>query len=228
MARIIYSALVQSINGSIQGTTFQRNAYGNTVKAKPSMVKPARFKQQNRKNTFSQASQAWKGLTQAQRDQWITYATTYPRPSRLNPNSYLNGFNYFVMANQFYRLYAIGGIIAAPTGAQGAVTSFNIELVRTGIFLQIEITDVTVGSNWNALIYLTRPLGDGQEAVQPTPIYMRQVVLFGISGGSVQNEYFEQFGILPNVGDWLGLRVVLQKSDNGQVLELPITQIQIT
>lgn len=219
---------MQSINGSIQGTTFQRNAYGNTVKAKPTMVKPARFKQQNRKNTFSQASQSWKGLTQAERDQWITYATTYPRPTRLNPNSYLNGFNYFLMANQFYRLHAPNGIIQSPSGAQGSVTVFLIEIVRTGGALEVNIIDQAVGANWVALIYLTRPLGDGQEAVQPTPIFMQAFGLFGISGGTVTNAYFEQFGIVAETGDWLGLRVVLQKADNGQVLEQPITQIQVT
>ena len=74
MARIIYSALVTQIKGSVGGTTFQSNAYGFTIKNKASVVKPRTMLQERSKKFFASATGAWRKLSQTNRDTWVSWA----------------------------------------------------------------------------------------------------------------------------------------------------------
>ena len=74
MARIIYSALVTAIRGSVGGTTFQQNQYGSTIKNKPKMIRPRSNQQEKRKIYMTAATQAWGNLTVNRRNAYNTYA----------------------------------------------------------------------------------------------------------------------------------------------------------
>src|SRR5690606_31037464 len=114
MARIKYTALVESIRGSIQGTTFQRNAYGYTVKGKPNMVNPNTNLQSASKRNMSGIAQAWSSLSDSDRNAWDTWAATNPVPSRLNPDANLTGFAQFTRWHNIRWLYAYGDVLANP------------------------------------------------------------------------------------------------------------------
>jgi len=96
MARIVYSALIDNIRGSVGGTTFQKNAYGYTVKHKPNMIKPWTSDQLARQIAFSRAVKAWKQASTQTRNNWDSWAVTNPQYSKHNPNAVLSGFACFV------------------------------------------------------------------------------------------------------------------------------------
>lgn len=222
MARIKYSALVTEIAGSMGGTTFQRNAYGFTIKNKPNMVKPNRARQIVRKVDFQANVKRWRELTQSNRDAWIAYATTYPVPSRLNPDSYLNGFNAFVRYHNYLSVYNRTAVLADPSGAQGAISDYAADVLNIDDELTWEPTATVSGSNWIGMVYLTNVQGAGQTFVKDTPIFMGYKTAPFSGSLDVTSKYLDTFGNLPPVGSFIGLKVVFLKLDTGQAIVIPV------
>jgi hypothetical protein len=227
MARIIYSALVESIRGSIQGTTFQRNAYGFTVKGKPNMVNPNTTRQNARKRTFSGASQAWRTLTDGERAAWDAYANAFPIPSRKNPDAYLSGLAAFTRWHGV-RWQENSVVLADPAGAQGTAVLDQVELILSGGDLFVSApNDITEGP-WRVFIYLSRPLQPTQAFIKS---WQRYIIAFDSESASdvdITTPYQTIFGTLPIVGDLVGVQVVFLNTTNGQILFGSPTVVTVT
>ena len=166
-------------------------------------------------------------MSQANRDAWAAYATAFPRPSRLNPASYLNGYNYYSAANNLRQLTNPGTFTDNPSGAQGTAT-FND--ILPGYFLGNFGVDLDVGStgiNWKYILALTSVVGDGQEYVQATP---KVIATGNLPVGGFLNlnaTYLAIFGALPPLNSWIGYEITMIKTDNGQIFEVPRDQAQV-
>lgn len=217
MARIIYSALVDHIAGSIQGTTFQRNAYGHTVKGKPNMVNPNTTRQNGRKRTFSNASQQWRGLSSANRSAWDAYANAFPIPSRKNPSAYLSGLAAFTRWHGV-RFQNNSVVLANPSGAQGTAVVSQQETVLSGGQLHVLLDITTTNGPWLAFVYLSRPLQATQSFLKSWQRYITAVTSASWADFDVSAAYTAIFGHLPVLGDFLGMQVVMLNTTNGQVL----------
>lgn len=229
MARIKYTALVESIAGSIQGTTFQRNAYGHTVKAKPAMVNPNRYNQQLRKSNFAEMARAWRELTEADRATWFARAEAYPIPTRLNPDSYLNGFDYFMKWHAIANSSAFSGILAdAGTGlATFALATPQLNLVGgTDLFMETIVTSDE--TDWQATVYATPPIPMGQEFIKFTPRWMAIGDPIAVGEVHFADQYEIQFGRLPVVGEWIGITLKFFRETVGQIVEYSPLQYQVS
>lgn len=217
MARIIYSALVDSIQGSIQGTTFQRNAYGHTVKGKPNMVNPNTPRQNARKRTFSAATQAWRNLTTGQRSAWDAYANAFPVPSRKNPSAYLSGLAAFTRwhAIMFQRNSTV---LTSPAGAQGTAVVNQQELVISAGVLHALLDISVTNGPWIAFVYLSRPLQPTQAFIKSWQRYTVSALIATWADFAISTEYIAIFGAIPALGNLVGMQVVMLNTTNGQVL----------
>jgi hypothetical protein len=214
MARIVYSALVQDIRGSIGGTTFQKNAYGYTVKKKPNIIKPNTPRQNRSKSYFGTCVRAWKELSDVNRQNWETYASTYPQYAKYNPSSQLSGFAVFVRQNVFC---LIGGlaILVNPSGAQivSVVLSYTVTLAA-GV-LTVHQTCSNQDEEWDILWFISRPLGTAQNFVGSKCKYLRLESSMDIDR-AVTSSYTSLFGALPAVGDRVAIDVITFNRLNGQ------------
>lgn len=221
MARIKYSALIDSINGSIGGTTFQRNRYGFTAKNKPVTVNPQRPLQVKRKTEMVSVAQLWGTLTEPQRAAWRTFADNNPRPTRLNPDAFLNGFNYFEAYHLLRWVISPGSLLVDPNGPVGSVTGFTADIFVTGGVMTWEPAADIVGSNWAALVYLTGQMKTGQLAVSSTPRFI-DVDFAPFAGAQVITApYLAIFGVLPTPLSFIGFRATCVKLDRAQWIEIP-------
>jgi hypothetical protein len=116
MARCTYGSIVTEINGSIGGTTFQKNNYGFTVKNKPNMVRPNSSDQQLIKQRISSVTQTWNQLTSSDHTVWETYANAYPQYSRHNSNAMLGGHAVYLKRQ-----------LMIPTGSGFGIDGPNLE-----------------------------------------------------------------------------------------------------
>lgn len=227
MARIIYSGLVDSIRGSIQGTTFQRNAYGYTIKGKPNMVNPNTSRQNRRKRTFSGASQAWRTLSDGERSAWDAYANAFPIPSRKNPSAYLSGLAAFTRWHGV-RWQNNSVVLADPAGAQGTADVASQELViSAGDLFVLQDISTTEGP-WLAFVYLSRPLSSTQSFLKS---WQRYIVALDDSQwpeANITAAYTSIFGSLPAVGQLVGFQTVMLNTTNGQVLFGPPAVVTVT
>ncbi len=99
MARVQFSPLITSISGTVNNSTFQRNAFGNTLRGKPlpiSKYSPAR---QRIKSAISYLTKHWVSMPQYKRDLFNSFTKTYNIKTRRNKNFTMSGFNYFIQSN---------------------------------------------------------------------------------------------------------------------------------
>ena len=206
MARIIYSGIVTEIRGSVGGTTFQKNKYGFKVKNKPNMVKPATHNQDLQKRYLLELVQTWQAMTNTQRSDWSSYASTYPQYSKNNPTSQLDGYAVFLHWNMQNKIS--GAFVQTnPGGAPAALSPYTFQLFNTGPTLEyLIIPDAsTVNLTFNAFISFSVP-----PSLHFGGTRTRYMVSdsFEINGGDISAQYLAQFGQFPNTGDKVFVRLV--------------------
>lgn len=227
MARIVYSALVESINGSIQGTTFQRNAYGHSIKGKPRMVKPNSARQITAKQHFSAAVTKWRSLSPTNKGEWETYATNFPIPSRLNPESYLNGFNAFVRWHGINAYYAPGVTLASPDDGTDVIENIVLELQIDSGVLYFTIAATAVTGTWEAIFFLSR-----SRPISNRPrVNLTKFISYGLFEDTdtyeIQDQYEAVYGFLPVAGEQLVVDVSFVNHATGQVIETPTQTLEV-
>lgn len=230
MARIIYSGLVESIRGSIAGTTFQGNAYGYTIKSKPSMVRPNRPVQIQRQQYLSKCVNLWKTLSTSEKDSWNSYAQSFPVPSRLNPGSNLNGYNYFMRYHSWLQLVNPNDVLADAGTNNRSILHIGTLLVRSAgpDSLQFDVEFESLTDNFYLLIFLTSPLSSSQQSIRKTSRYMGFDEEVGGFNGVITQGYIDRFGRLPEVGETVGIKMVLLNTTSGQMSLLPAEEIIVT
>lgn len=96
MAMILPGGGVADIRGSIGGTVFSRNRYGNYARNRTIPVNPNSASQQKIRSCISQIRDAWYNtLTAAQRADWAVYANNVPMVNRLGQSINLTGYGMF-------------------------------------------------------------------------------------------------------------------------------------
>lgn len=109
-----YLPMVAGTNsGSLGGTTYSHNRYGQYVRRKAIPVNPNTARQAVNRSRFSAAVIAWFALTAAQRTAWDTYAANVPVTDSLGQSINLTGQAMYV------RSYTAitGALLTAPTDA---------------------------------------------------------------------------------------------------------------
>lgn len=216
MARIKFSALIEDIRGSIGGTTFQRNAYGYTVKAKPNMVNPNTALQEQRKVIMSQVTRSWRDMTQSQRDAYDTYASTFPQYAKHNPNSQLSGYAVFLKYN-FLRVLAGESIRTTIMQSLPTTDTLSYALTNDGGVLKLTITSDNDDEVWNCLFFMSRPFGVAQNFIGTRTRYIADYTN-NSQTHSVQSAYAAMFGVTPAIGASVAIAVTLIGEDSPYVL----------
>lgn len=116
MAVVKYGGGVTQISGSIAGTVFARNRYGNYTRPRTKPVNPNSALQVVIRSSLSFLAEAWHGtLTAAQRTAWATYAAAVAMKNRLGETIYLTGFNHFIRSNTILKSQGLTLVDDGPT-----------------------------------------------------------------------------------------------------------------
>jgi hypothetical protein len=226
MARIIYSGLVTSIRGSVGGTTFQNNAYGFTIKNKANMIIPNSQQQELRKLIFSLATKSWSSLTDAQRSNWDTYASTFPQFAKNNPSAQLSGFAIFVKWHAAWFLHSglSASLDVAPALTATPLDTVSIELENHLGVLTLTPDWVIGDETWNVNYFISRPFQPSQNFSGSSPKF-----LIGSTNQDaaiiVTSQYLALYGSLPAVGSAVNIAIQLFDESGGKVLATSVQRI---
>lgn len=105
---------VTNASGSIGGTTFGRNRYGLYTRARRSPVNPQTIYQNEARQAFLDATQAWRTITDAQRAGWELYALNSPIVNRLGQSITLSGQAAYVANNAVHLRFQLTRLDDAP------------------------------------------------------------------------------------------------------------------
>jgi hypothetical protein len=111
---IFKSTILSAIRGSINGTVFSQNKSGPYTRNRSLVVNPNSPSQQFARGNLAAAAQAWKALTEPQRETWRSYAAATPVTNRLGNTIYLSGSNMFVKTNAFRGILSLTMTPTAP------------------------------------------------------------------------------------------------------------------
>lgn len=216
MARIVYGALVDSIRGSIGGTTFQSNKHGFTIKRKPNMKNPKTALQVKRQSFMSQASRAWRDLTQSQRDLYDTYASSFPQFAKHNPTSQLSGYSIFVKFNCLNLL--IGEVVDTDISQSVPATDdLTYTVTNTAGVLTIDITSTTGDEEWQILFFMSRPRSVTQKFIGTSPKFIKHLSN-ATQSLTITSEYTAIYGDVPDTGDTVAMDALLISDNSPFVL----------
>jgi len=113
--KVLTTAIVADIRNKLNGTVFSKNRYGSYARTKVTPVNPQSTEQQNARNRFSTQSQAWRGLTEAQRQSWIDAAPNFPTTDIFGNTKILSGQALYVKFNSNLALVGSAAIASAPS-----------------------------------------------------------------------------------------------------------------
>lgn len=229
MARIIYSGLVTSIRGSMGGTTFQNNAYGFTAKNKANMTRPNTVQQQIRKLIFSSAVKNWSTMSQVGRDNWNTFAATFPQFSKHNPSATLSGFAVFV---KWHTARYLGTddytfVDSAPTLSPSVMDTLTVSLTNVAGVLTLVQSWVIGDESWNVNFFLSRPFQAAQNFVGTSPKFIKQLTS-ATANTVITNQYLAIFGSLPTVGSFVNITYQMFEESAGKVLANVNARVTVT
>lgn len=218
MARIKYSALVDQINGSIGGTTFQKNQYGFSVRRKPALTRPNKPRQNRQKPMIARATRAWRSMTQTQRDAWATFATNNPQPIHSDPNVAMSGYAIFVRLNVWRQLAELALYTSTPNTSlinlTGIIDQIQVAPAFDNMELSFEIPTPSTAAY--ALFNISSPLEAGISAVRNR---LRTLVVRDLDDSvfNIWDDFVATYGNEPAVGDRLGVNLFIFQIDNGLV-----------
>lgn len=200
MALVKYTAIVADMRGSLAGTVFSKNSYGAYVRTKVTPVNPQTIAQQGVRQFFGQLSQAWRGLTQAQRNGWNTSAVNFNRTNVFGDQSQLNGFNLFKQLNQNLLITGNATIDDAPLPA--AVFGFTAAslVADTGLGNLTLTYAPAIPAGTSVLVSATAQLSAGVNFVKSELRTIKVAVTADASPLDLTADYVAKFGALPLVG----------------------------
>ena len=116
MALVKYGGGIIQMSGSIAGSTYARNRYGNYVRAKTKPVNPNTALQQAIRAAMSAITTRWaQTLTASQRTAWNLYASSVSMKNRLGEAINLTGFNHYIRSNMILQQSGLTLVDDGPT-----------------------------------------------------------------------------------------------------------------
>jgi hypothetical protein len=122
MAKVLFTAVVADMRNKLNGSVFSKNRYGGYVRTKVTPVNPQTTAQANVRNRLATNSQAWRGLTEAERQSWIDAAPSFPMIDIFGNSKILSGSALYVKLNNNLVNISVTPIATAP--APTAIPSF--------------------------------------------------------------------------------------------------------
>lgn len=196
MARIKFSSLISDVAGSVGSATFQRSAYGPTLRNKPIQKRSSTASQQMIKQYMNCIQYSWHDLSDADKEYWNAYVSYSNSKSKHNASSPLSGYALFVKYNMYLQLLG-QAIVTAPS--YELLPEYNPALVASWIdasTFQLYFAGTSLFVNQYPIIKLSQPVRPGTAFNKSLLKFVSLVyVEEGLYDPSVR--YTELFGLTP-------------------------------
>lgn len=196
MAKVIFGNGVSGIRGSIAGNTYSRNSSGAYIRNRATPINPATTLQKAVRLLFGAVAQAWRALTDEQRQSFDAYAPQYPSTDSLGQAITRTGQQLYMALNNKLRQYGQPAIdlclppesVSAPAGNAVADISDNV----------IQITALSATGSSDVIgVYATAPQSAGKKFIGKSDYRLIKVKPDSTGAGTfdITAEYASVFGV---------------------------------
>lgn len=220
MALIKLTAFLDSISGKVNGSVFSRNKGGAYVRGKGVVSNPQSSAQSGVRAVFGAISQAWRGLTEMQREAWNAATVNFPYQNRLGDLKQLSGFALHQKLNSNLSTIALPFIANPPQPQEvAAVTSLDlgVDVTTSPATMTVKGTFTDASSvSGKVVLFATPNLSPG---VSNFNNELRLIGVYNIaamvSGEDVYDDYSPIFGE-PIEGSKIGFKAFVIDVNTGQ------------
>lgn len=138
--------LAEPRSGSYQGVTSSRNRFGQYVRTRATPVNPNSTFQSTVRARLSNNAAAWRGLTDVQREGWISLGASITRTDSLGQTYNLTGFDAYCLVNN--NNAAAGNSLVATAPAildPGTLLTATVTLTNAAFSIAYTTTPLSAG-----------------------------------------------------------------------------------
>lgn len=196
MARVLFGDIVVDMRNKSGGHVYAKNRSGSYKRTKVTPVNPQTSFQQAQRQQLGSFSAAWRGLTELQRQSWITAAPSFPVTNIFGQPMTLTGANLYVAFNK--NLTNAGGSTIATAPSPVAIPSLAIDTLAGDVSstsLGFNINTATVPAGFALMVFATPLVGAGRYFVKNK---YRMLGVFTATANAVDiyTEWTARFGSL--------------------------------
>lgn len=219
MAKIKYSALVSDVRNKLNGSVMSKNRYGSYMRNKTTPVNPQTTFQQNVRAQLAANSQAWGGLTEAQRSGWRALAAELPFTDIFGDSKILAGNSLFNQLNGNLNKVGVASIGDAPLKeAVPSLVTFSVSAVGTlGVLsaLTLAFSPTPIPAGYALVVYATPGISPGRNFVKNQFRLVTSLAAATATGADIFTAYSARFGT-PADDQKIFVRVALVSLNSGQ------------
>ncbi len=205
MAILKLGVTVVGIRGTLGGITFSANASGPYARAWARPPNPRTIAQNDVRTVLSQVATEWRGITDAQRTAWNTWAaaTAPARTNSLGETILLTGYQWFIGMNSNLVAYGFAFNAPAPVLAEPAAPTITLWRVTDDNAPSTQINWTSgqfTGFNFYARIAMA-PTEGATSFNRPNFFTFRKLSI-GLGGTNVFGIMTTKYGALPLNRRW--------------------------
>lgn len=148
-------------SGSIQGTTYSRNRYGQYTRSRAIPVNPNSAAQGTMRARFGDNAQAWRSLTVAQRAGWASLGDQIQRTDALGQVYTLTGQQAYIFINN-NNLDAGNAVVADAPAVISPAGLLTATITSTGGTLSVAYTATPLGAGARLFVYASPQRSPGR------------------------------------------------------------------
>lgn len=204
------------LSGSVGATVFSHNAGGHYIRNLAIPVNPQSVRQLFIRNALASQAQAWRGLTDAQRQTWILGALNFPITDPFGDTIILSGEQLFIQLNTALINISQPLLTFCPS-PQSLVGFTSLTLTASNVLVSAAFTPTPTPAAQSTVVYATRPLSPG---INFFGTEFRQIAVLGVGLPSPANltvAYTAKFGAPPPTGSRVAIKFVPVSNVSGQI-----------
>ena len=213
--KVLWGSLAVDGSGKLGGHVYAKNRGGNYVRTKTKPLNPQTLAQTSVRNDFTANAQAWRGLTDAQRQTWASAIASFPKKNSLGSSISLSGSNLFQRVNQNLRLVGATPLDTAPLpSAVTPITSLSLAADSVAPSMSLTFAPSPVPANYKLVIEATPGQSAGRTFVKNKYRRIQIVAAAGTSPANILAAYTAKFGS-PIAGTKVFVRAKMIDTTNG-------------
>lgn len=211
-----FGAIIVDGRGKINGFVASKNRAGSYLRTKVTPVNPQSASQQAGRAIITEMSQAWRGLSQEERDSWNSAVSEWQSTDIFGDLKTPSGFNLFMKQNSKLSKADAGRIDSAPTPIEvSPITAFNVTLDDSGQTANTTFAASPVPANTRYIIDSTGPVPPGVSFVKNKWRRITNFAAATTSGQDINTEYLAVFGEI-QTGQVVQFRIAAISTTTGQ------------
>lgn len=206
--KLKFGALVVDGRNKIGGHVASKNRAGAYLRTKVTPVNPQTTRQSVVRSLLTSISQAWRGLTQAQRDAWNATVANFKKTDIFGDITNPSGFNLFQRLNN--NIITLGGALISTPPAIASLDQYSAASLTYTVgtpALSLAFTAVAGGDS-GYKVFATPPVSPGKNFVKSEFRLITQGAVIGVSPLNILAAYTAKFGGVGAVGDKIFVKIV--------------------